>query len=194
MKVWVVIFLCLNTKAVSMELAPGYSTRNFLCAYNTYTSQPGSPVTVHSDRGSQLVAAKKEICDDPLNYDWDAIAASTSREETKWNFTPAGAQWRNCATEIFVKKFKHSFCHLYKDTKFNYAELNCAVKRIANILNHHPLSVQRTKSDGQEDDFLSPLTPNMLITSRNASGPPKYYVDEEDPKLRLTFVEELERA
>ena len=194
MKVWVVLFLCLNTKAVTMELAPGYSTEDFLLAYETYVNQRGSPVIVHSDRGSQLVAAKKELCDDPLRYDWDVIAASTSRQGTAWKFAPAGAQWRNGATEAFVKKFKHSFYHLYRETRLNYAELLCAVKRISNVLNHRPVSVQRTKTDEQEDDFLSPLTPNMLITGRSASGPPQDSTDEEDPKLRYSFIEELERA
>ena len=92
MKIWVVIFLCLNTKSVCMELSPGYSTADFLCAYDLHTSQHGAPGTVHSDRGSQLVAANKELCEHPLNYDWDAIAAATSKDGTKWNFTQSGAQ------------------------------------------------------------------------------------------------------
>ena len=156
MKVWIVILLCLNTKAVSMELAPGYSTEDFLLAYNTHVSQRGIPLIVHSDRGSQLVAAKKELCDDPLRYDWDAIAAATAQEGTSWKFTPAGGQWRNGATVSFVKKYKHSFYHIYKDTRLNYAELLCAVKRISNILNHRPVSVQRTMSDANDEDFLAP--------------------------------------
>ena len=162
LKVWVVIFLCLNTKGVAMELAPGYSTADFMLAYSMHIEQRGTPLKVHSDRGSQLVAAKKELCDTPLNYDWDAIAASTSRDGTTWTFAPAGGQWRNGATEAFVKKFKHSHYHLYNDTKLNYAELNCAVKRIANILNHRPISAQRTKSDTPDGEFLSPLTPIII--------------------------------
>ena len=35
LKVWVAIFVCLNTKAVSMELPPGYSTADFLLAYSS---------------------------------------------------------------------------------------------------------------------------------------------------------------
>ena len=58
-KVWVVIFVCLNTKAVSMELAPGYSTNDFMLAYSSYVSQRGEPGFVHSDRGTQLVSAQK---------------------------------------------------------------------------------------------------------------------------------------
>ena len=139
LKVWNIIFVCLNTKAVTMYLAPGYSTSDFLLAYDSHTSDHGKPNTVHSDRGSQLVAAGKEVAD----YDWDEIAQKTSSHGTKWNFTPAGAQWRNGAVEIFVKKFKRSYEVLYGKTRFNYAEMACALKRIANILNDRPLSIQK---------------------------------------------------
>ena len=69
MKVWVVIILCLNTKAISLELAPGYATDDFLLAYMSHVHTRGTPLFVHSDRGSQLVAAKKELLDQPVNYD-----------------------------------------------------------------------------------------------------------------------------
>ena len=194
MKVWAVIFLCLNTKAISLELAPGYATEDFLIAYYNHTSIRGTPSFVHSDRGSQLVAAHKEVADDPLRYDWDLIANTTSSKGTTWKFAPAGGQWRNGAAEAFVKKFKLSFQHLYRETRFNYAELECAVKRIANILNDRPVSVQRTKSDAHDEDFLSPLTPNMLLLGRNSTDPPREYVDVEDPQIRKSFVDELESA
>ena len=60
MKVWVVFFLCLNSKAVSMEPAPGYSTEYFIVAYSAHTSQRGAPTFVQSYRDSQLVAAPEK--------------------------------------------------------------------------------------------------------------------------------------
>ena len=194
MKVWIVIFLCLNTKAVSMEVAAGYSTDDFLVAYDNHVQVRGTPRFVHSDRGSQLVAAHKDVADELLKYDWDLIASSTSTKGTTWKFAPAGGQWRNGAAESFVKKFKRSFYHLYHETKFNFAELESAVKRIANILNHRPISVQRTKSDAQDEDFLSPLTPNMLVTGRSSDNAPSDFVDTVDPKVRSSFISELEEA
>ena len=193
MKTWVVLFLCLNTKAISMELAPGYSTNDFLIAYTTHISYRGTPSFIHSDRGSQLVSAQKGI-EETLNYDWDLIISSTSKEGTTWQFAPAGAQWRNGATEAFVKKFKLSFYHLYKGTRFNFSELNCAIKRIANILNDRPVSAQRSSSYNSDIDFLTPLTPNMLLTGRNASHPPCNYADIDDVHLRQSYIEELEGA
>ena len=194
LKVWITIFVCLNTKAVSMELAPGYSTEDFLLAYTNQTEQRGVPSMVHSDQGSQLVAAQKQLGEVSLNYDWDAIANASARKGTTWKFTPPGSQWRNGATEAFVKKFKASFYHLYKDTKLNYAQLLTAIKRIANILNHRPVSVQRTKNDTNDEDFLVPLTPNHLILGNNGTDPPSDYVDVQDPHASRTFIDELERA
>ena len=62
------------------------------------------------------------------------------------------------------------------------------------MLNNRPVSAQRTNSFSDDDDFLTPLTPNMLITGRNHSGPPQDYIDVVDPKVRQTYVEELESA
>ena len=191
MKVWNVIFVCLNTKAVTMYLAPGYSTDDFLLAYNSHISDHGLPSKVHSDKGSQLVAAEKEL----TNFDWDVIAKRASTQGTTWTFTPAGAQWRNGAVEIFVKKFKKSFELMYKQTRMNYAEMSCAVKRIANVLNDRPLSVQKSHAEYPDRDFLIPLTPNMIITGRSGSLPPMERDDSNDiPDERLSYIEELERA
>ena len=60
-KGWVVQILCLNTKAVKLFLSCGYSTEDFLLSYEQFVSDHGTPVTVHSDRGSQLVSAAGEV-------------------------------------------------------------------------------------------------------------------------------------
>ena len=194
MKVWVVLFVCLNVKAVSMELSPGYSTADFLLAYDAHVSQRGLPSYVHSDRGSQLISAHKEVISEPHNYDWDLISSSTAAQGTTWHFTPSGGQWRNGSTEAFVKKFKMSFSHLYKDTRLNYAELNSAVKRIANVLNDRPVSAQRSRSFADDEEFLTPLTPNMLLTGRSRNPPCSLSTDEENPQIRQSYLAELESA
>jgi hypothetical protein len=77
----------------------------------------------------------------------------------------------------------------------NFAELLCAVKRISNILNNRPISVQRTRTDAQDDDFLHPLTPNSLLMMGNSGANLPTTVDEdEDPRIRLPFIDEIERA
>ena len=77
----------------------------------------------------------------------------------------------------------------------NYAELSCAIKRIANVLNDRPLSVQKSRVEYPTDDFLTPITPNMLITGRSGSYPPvECEVGNDIPSERLSYIEELERS
>ena len=155
MTVWNVIFVCLNTKVVTMYLAPGYATDDFMLAYSSHISDHGLPTNVHSDKGSQLQAAGREVA----NFEWDVIAQTASIQGTTWEFAPTGAQWRNGAVEIFVKKFKKSFEILYGQTRLNFAELACAVKRVSNVLNDRPLSVQKSSSEYPDQDRNSTRAP-----------------------------------
>ena len=127
MKVWNVIFVCLNTKAVSMHLAPGYATYDFMLAYDSHIYDRGLPNQVHSDKGSQLVAAGKEV----VEFEWDRITKEAAARGTTWNFAPAGGQWRN------------------GKTRMNYAEFS------------------------PHEDFLVPITPNMLLTGHSSNRLPE---------------------
>ncbi|MCP4995043.1 MAG: hypothetical protein GY934_14860, partial [Gammaproteobacteria bacterium] len=52
LKVWPVLFNCLNTGAVDIRLAYKQGTDAFLTAWNTFCAIRGDPRTVYSDRGS----------------------------------------------------------------------------------------------------------------------------------------------
>ena len=56
------------------------------------------------------------------------------------------------------------------------------------------MSAQRTQSFSPDEDFLVPLTPNMLITGRSQAGPPSDYVDDVDAHTQRSFLQELEAA
>ena len=61
---------------------------------------------------------------------------------------------------------------------------------------NRPVSVQRTKSYSPDEDFLSPLTPNMLVTGCNGLGPPQEYLHEydTDPRIRKSYLGDMECA
>ena len=60
MKVWAVLIVCLQTKAVKIYLAGGLSTEDFLLVWDEFVADHGQPLVANSDRGSNLVAASKE--------------------------------------------------------------------------------------------------------------------------------------
>ena len=72
-KGWIVVIVCLNTQAIKLYLACGYATKDFLLAWEQHVSDCGNPLTVHSDRGSQLTCASKEVEERP-DFNWEVIA------------------------------------------------------------------------------------------------------------------------
>ena len=60
-KYYGVIFTCLNTRAVHLEMAVDLSTMDFLQVLRRFFSIRGYPATVLSDNGSQMVGAEREL-------------------------------------------------------------------------------------------------------------------------------------
>ena len=74
MKVWAGIYLCLNTHTIHIAIIRGYSTEDFLLAWDGYIADRGEPGTVHTDRGSQIVSTAKRLAEtDEVDYDWKRI-------------------------------------------------------------------------------------------------------------------------
>ena len=130
LKVWAVLVVCLNSRALKIYLAAGYASKDFMLAWKEFKSECGVPRRVHSDKGSQLVSAAGDM--DMPEYDWDQISVE-NKGQTEWRFCPSGAQWRNGAIEAFVKQFKWSL-QLYQNTTMNYAELQSAFKSISAVV------------------------------------------------------------
>ena len=60
-KCYGVIFTCLNTRAVHLELAVDYSTMEFIQVLRRFFAVRGCPSLIISDNGSQLVGAEREL-------------------------------------------------------------------------------------------------------------------------------------
>ena len=189
-KIWVILFLCLSTKALKLYVAGGYSTEDFLLAWDAFVADHGDPLTCHSDRGSQLVAAAKQNPDlDVPNYDWDVVSKKT---KTAWYFTPAQAQFRNGAVEIFVRKFKRTLEHRFKGKMMRLLEIETALKIVASVTNSRPLSARFGPKGGCDPDYLTPLTPNMMLTGRaNNEIPIRDYETSSSPLIRLEYVQRV---
>ena len=69
LKVWPIIFGCLNTGAVHIELNKTYVTDALLLSITLFTSIRGYPARFYTDRGTQLSKAGSFIDskDDPAN-------------------------------------------------------------------------------------------------------------------------------
>ena len=84
-----VIFNCLSTRAVHVDLAADYSTDKFLMVLRRFVSIRGYPSKLYSDNGPQLVAANEELTNIVKGWNQKELQQFGVMEGFKWEFTPA---------------------------------------------------------------------------------------------------------
>ena len=189
-KVWGLVLVCQNTRAVKMLATAGYSTDDFLTAFTRFTSNHGNPLLVVSDAGSQLVKAGKVIeRSDPSSLDWTRIREGAAKNGTEWKIVEPGCQWRNGLAEAAVKLVKNTLALTIASQKsLNYAELDTLFCSVASIVNQRPIAVKNFT----QEDFHS-ITPNDLLLQRSKNTVPGIqYDNEESVTKRQLLMKELE--
>lgn len=86
-----VIFNCLSTRAVHVDLAADYSTNKFLMVLRRFVSIRGYPSKLYSDNGPQLVAANEELMNIVKGWNQEELQQFGMMEGFKWEFTLADA-------------------------------------------------------------------------------------------------------
>ena len=105
-KAYGVIFNCLRTRAVYLDLAADYSTDKFLMVLRRFVSLNGYPSKLLSDNGTQLIAASKELTAITKTWDWKKTKEYGIMKGLQWIFTPADAPWQNGVTEALIRSVK----------------------------------------------------------------------------------------
>ncbi|XP_068222095.1 uncharacterized protein [Palaemon carinicauda] len=150
-----VIFNCLSTRAVHLDLIEGYSAKDFLDGLRGFVSLRGCPKEIYSDRGTQLTAAEKELRN------------ATEIFKIKWIFNAsADAPWQNGVSESLIKSVKRSLTIAIGDNILTFSKLQTTLYEIANLLNERPIGIK----PGCDPELGRYLCPNDLLLGRTQNA------------------------
>ena len=130
MKVWVTLFTCTATRALDLEVTPGYDEDSFVQALRKFTCRRGQPKEIISDQGSQLKAAAKDVADEVKAWNWSKIQNS-SENSTLWTFLPKEGQHQNRVAESMVKVMKKALHHVMGAANLTFSEFQLACGEVA---------------------------------------------------------------
>ena len=192
-KGWVLVYICRSTKAVCLLLTASYDTAAFLCKHEEFVARKGRPRKIVSDRGTQLVRSGIVLAEKNTPGKWDWAEVTRRNSASTWEFVPIGAPHRNGLAESTVKLLKTSLHHaLAPGVVLYYSELITLLAKIAFSINSRPLAVSNISADSQQEDFLSPITPNQLLLARtDDDGPPLDYTDDDRFTSRMAYVTQV---
>ena len=170
-----VLFTCLATRAIHLELAQSLDTDGFLLALRRFLARRGRPRSLFSDNGSNFVGAERQLRESLMEWEQTKIADMCSQQDIQWHFIPPGAPHMGGAWERLVGSVKRALKIVMGETVLTDEVLHTLLTEVESMLNGRPLTY--VSSDGRD---LEPLTPNhLLLGCANANMSPGRFQSKE---------------
>ena len=163
-----VLFTCLVTRAVHLEVASSLTTSSCIMAIRRFISRRGFPKQIHSDNGTNLRGADRELKAALNEIDQNAIIGELTPKDISWRFNPPAAPHMGGAWERLVRSVKSILKVVLRDQSVTDETLCTVFAEAEAIVNSRPLTFVSVDPNDPEA-----LTPNhFLLGSASVAHPP----------------------
>ncbi|KAK3738190.1 hypothetical protein QZH41_003086 [Actinostola sp. cb2023] len=181
-KRWGAIFVCMNTRAVHLEVAKSLETDDFILVLMRFLNRRGHVKELRSDNGTNFVGAEREITESIKKMDHDKLGRELIKRGCNWVFHPPGASHMSGVWERLVRTVKRSLKAILGNSPMNDEVLSTVFTEAERIANSRPLT--RNPLSPNDDD---PLTPNHFLNIRPTANMPTEVYDETDNRGNGAF-------
>lgn len=159
-KAYVVIFICLASKAVHLEAVTGMTTKHFLWALLRFIGRRGICHDMYSDNGTNFIGADRKLRENvPFVTGVESdIIPELSKRSIQWHFNPPHSPNFGGLWESNIRSMKHHLYRVLDNSHLTYEELATILVRIESVLNSRPLCPLTT-----DPDDLNILTPGHFL-------------------------------
>ncbi|KAK3746502.1 hypothetical protein QZH41_001765 [Actinostola sp. cb2023] len=162
-----VLFTCLSSRAVHLEVANTLETDSYINALRRFICRRGPVRLLRSDQGTNLVGAKRELRDALSEMDRDRVKAEMLKSNCDWiefKFNVPSASHMGGVWERQIRTVRSVLSAILQK---NGAQLNDEALRTfmceaEAVVNSRPLTAENITSP----DFLEALTPNHFLTMK----------------------------
>lgn len=173
-KRWGLLFKCLTTRAVHIEVLSSINTDSFLMALRRFISRRGKPAELLSDQGTNFRGGDREL-QEAFQTLHPSLQAQLAEYQIKFCFNPPSAPHFGGSWEREIRSIKAALTATLGSQVVSGEVLTTVLIEIEGILNSKPLGY--VSSDVADPD---PVTPNLLLMGRpDPSLPQAVYHDSE---------------
>lgn len=174
-----VLFTCLTTRAVHIEIAHTLDTDSCLNAIRRFVCRRGQVSVMRSDNGTNLVAAERELREAIQEWNQSKILDCLMQKGIQWVFNPPAGSHFGGIWERQIRTVRKVLRSILKEQLVNDEGLLTLMCEVESVLNDRPLT---TVTDDPTD--LEPLTPNHLLLMKKKPGLPPGLFRKEDSYSR----------
>ena len=162
---YVLLFTCLQTRAIHLVLNHEMTTESFIQSLRAHTARNGVPEYLLSDHQKNLHAADKVLKQLLKTLNWNNIKEQSDFE---WKFSTELSPWKNSCSETMVKLVKQSLRVMLRACKADLYEVTTLLAECECLVNERSLSYITDDDASEFGPEFGPLTPNLLSKGRPA--------------------------
>ncbi|XP_026147341.1 uncharacterized protein LOC113121247 [Carassius auratus] len=165
-KRWVVIFSCLSTRAVHLEVIESMSTSSFINALRRFLAVRGPVKHFRSDRGTNFIGACREL---KINADDPELKGYLQEQGCVWTFNAPHSSHMGGAWERMIHIARNILDALLLKTglsRLTHEVLTTLMSEVMAIMNARPLL-----PISSDPDTLEVLSPAMLLNQKASTVP-----------------------
>ena len=163
-----VLFTCLTTRAIHIEIAESLDTSSFIMALRRFCARRGQVSEIRSDNGTNFVGGERELRESIQSWNHIQIQNHLLQKNIKWIFNPPGASHFGGVWERQIRTIRKILLAVCREQRLTDESLHTFMCEVEFIINSRPL----TKSSDDPND-LEALTPNhLLLMKSNSTLPP----------------------
>lgn len=163
-KRWGLVFTCLASRAIHIELLETMDASSFICALRRFFSIRGPVTRLRCDRGSNFVGGKSELDEALAEMDKKSVERYLSEQDCEWQFNPPHASHFGGVWERQIGTIRRILDAMLIESgvqKLTHELLVTLMSEVAAIVNSRPI----TAIPSDTDEPL-PLTPSTLLTQK----------------------------
>ena len=177
-----VLFTCLTSRAVHLEIAYSLDTDSCVNAIRRFIARRGQVKLIRSDNGSNLVGAARELKEGISSWNEEKFHKALHQQQITWQFNPPGGShfggvWERLIRS--VRKILFSLLHEQMSWRLDDELLQTVFCEVEAILNSRPITMM---SSDMND--LEVLTPNHLLLLQSGSSLPCGIFNSDDNYAR----------
>lgn len=146
-----VLFICLTTRAVHIEVADSLDTSSCINALRRFISRRGQVDIIRSDNGTNLVGADRELKAALKNLDQPVIEKKMQQKGITWIFNSPSASHQGGIWERQIRSVRKILSALLKEQSLTDDSLQTLLCEVVSIINGRPIT---TLSDNPPNHLL----------------------------------------
>lgn len=146
-KYWMILFTCLNTRAIVVEVLLDMSARTVLHVLRRFIATIGCPTWLICDNAQSFKTIANCYNSTSTRHNDEDILDYCTKQRIQMKFIPAMSPWQGGIYEKMIDLFKKSFKHAVGTKLLDLDDITTTVKESEAIVNTRPLTYVTNEVD-----------------------------------------------